>query len=110
MTMTQTHGYWTDEGINTVYFEGYPDLDTYSGVDCRFLISIPVDEWIEEKYNLPHFVAEGTITDDVPTFTKTILTREDLEPLEDAGSWVINNDNDVDVIDTLVKLGAKAND
>jgi hypothetical protein len=49
MTMTQTHGYWqlTGETEPLVFFDGYNDLDTYSGVDCKFLVSVPMKEDLE---------------------------------------------------------------
>ena len=79
----QTHGYWENENGRTVFFSDYDDLATYSGVDCNFLISMPWHEELEEEgFYFPKFIAEGTITDNVPTFTTVTISQHKLKFLQ----------------------------
>jgi len=110
MTMTQTHGYWTNDGKISIIFDDYSDLNTYSGIDGDFYIRMPFGEDLEEEgFSFPHFIAEGTMKNNEPTFTDITFTSDDLMPLEEAGSWRVRNP-DIDLLEVLEKLERKAND
>ena len=86
--MDQTHGYWEDADGKTVFFSDYFDLTTYSGVDTNFLISMPWHVELEEEgFYFPNFVAEGTIKDNVPTFTNVIIPEDRLTFLDGIDSY-----------------------
>ena len=86
--MTQTHGYWQDEYGVDVFFSDYEDVTTYSGIDCEFYIRMPWSEELElEGMFFPHFIAEGTIKDNVPTFTNVIIPEDRLTFLDGIDSY-----------------------
>ena len=86
--MNQTHGYWENENGKTVFFSDYFDVTTYSGVDTNFVVSMPWQEELEgEGFHFPNFVAEGTITDNVPTFTNIIIPEDRLTFLDNIDSY-----------------------
>ena len=88
--MTQTHGYWQDENGITVFFADYYDVTTYSGQDCEFSIRMPFADELElEGMFFPHFIAEGTMKDNVPTLTKVVIPEDRLEFLNDIDSYNI---------------------
>ena len=86
--MTQTHGYWQDENGITVFFSDYEDVTNYSGQDCEFFIRMPFADELElEGFYFPHFIAEGTMKDNVPTLTNVIIPEDRLEFLNDIDSY-----------------------
>ena len=102
--MTQTHGYWQNENGIDVFFSDYEDVTTYSGVDCNFYIRMPWSEELEEEgMFFPHFIAEGTITNNVPTLTNVIIPEDRLEFLNHIDSYNIRNPS-VDLWEKLEDL------
>ena len=84
----QPHGYWQDENGITVFFSDYHDVTTYSGKDCEFSIRMPwADELELEGMFFPHFIAEGTMENNVPTLTKVIIPEDRLEFLNEIDSY-----------------------
>jgi len=106
MTMTQTHGYWEKEGESEplVYFDGYSDLDTYAGIDCRFLVSIPLKEDLEDHgYDVVPYAAEGRIRNNIAEYSSIIIPRKDLEFLDDLILWNLRFPT-VDLVEKLAAL------
>jgi len=102
--MTQSHGYWENENGKTVFFSDYFDVTTYSGVNTNFVVRMPWHEELEEEsYYFPYFVARGTITDNVPTFTNIVIPEDRLTFLDDIDSYNIRN-ADIVLIDELDNL------
>ena len=88
--MTQTHGYWQHGTGITVFFSDYYDVTTYSGQDCEFSIRMPFADELElEGMFFPHFIAEGTMKDNVPTLTNVLIPEDRLEFLNDIDSYNI---------------------
>ncbi len=106
MTMTQTHGYWelTGETEPLVYFDGYSDLDTYSGVDCKFFVSIPLKEDLEDyEFNVVPYVAEGRIRNGIVKYDSIIIPREDVEFLETLDLYDLRYPS-VDLLEKLERI------
>jgi hypothetical protein len=106
MTMTQTHGYWelTGETEPLVYFDGYNDLDTYSGVDCKFLVSVPMKEDLEDyEYDVVPYAAEGHFRNGIAEYSSIIIPREDVEFLEDLDLYSLRYPS-VDLLQKLERL------
>ncbi len=104
--MTQSHGYWEDTDGRTVFFSDYFDVTTYSGVDTNFVVSMPWHENLEEEgFYFPSFVAYGTITDNVPTFTNIVIPEDRLTFLDEIDSYNIRNPygEQYDLFDNLAK-------
>jgi hypothetical protein len=88
--MTQTHGYWQNGDVITVFFSDYEDVATYSGQDCEFYIRMPwADELELEGMFFPHFIANGTMKNNVPALTNVIIPEDRLEFLNDIDSYNI---------------------
>ena len=102
--MTQTHGYWQNENGIRVFFSDYEDVTTYSGQDCNFYIRMPMADELElEGFYFPHFIAEGTMKDNVPTLTNVIIPEDRLEFLNDIDSYNLRYP-DVDLYEKLSDL------
>ena len=88
--MTMTHSYWEIQGETEplVYFDGYSDLDTYSGVDCRFIVSIPREDDLEEYgWSVPDFAAQGHFRNGIAEYSSITIPREELEFLDNIETY-----------------------
>lgn len=102
--MTQSHGYWENPDGRTVFFSDYFDVTTYSGVDTNFLVNMPWHEQLEEEgFYFPSFIAEGTITNNVSTFTKIVIPEDRLTFLDYIDSYNLRYPN-VDLWDKIENL------